>query len=367
MERPRILILGKLPPPLMGPAIATKIILDSDLNGDFELSHFDTRINSNVADLGTFKWGKIKTIKALYYGFSERLKRDAPELVLIPIGQTTAGFLKDIPFIRMAFKSGARVVIQLRGSEFRTWYDRLDPILKNMVRNALRKVDGVIVLGDGLKGIFEGLVPDDKIFVVPNGADYSFPPRRSGGLRILYLANYLPGKGIKETLEAMVMLVEKYGRSFEFQGYGSWNNETYKKECLDLVRDYPNIRLNGSISGEAKWQAFADADIFVFAPNAPEGHPWSLVEASAAGLPLVSSDRGVIGQNVIDGVNGFLLENPHPAEMAEKISILVEDADLRRKLGKESRKLYEEKFTASAMSGNMRGVFQSILQKKCVE
>jgi len=114
-------------------------------------------------------------------------------------------------------------------------------------------------------------------------------------------------------------------------------------------------------------QAFADADIFVFAPKAPEGHPWSLVEASAAGLPIISTDRGAIRQNVTDGENGFLLENPEPKELAEKITLLIKDSDLREKMGAASRKLYESKFTAAAMSSQMRKVFQTVLSETCVE
>jgi glycosyltransferase involved in cell wall biosynthesis len=367
MEKPRILILGKLPPPLMGPAIATRIILDSDLQDDFDLHHFDTRINNDVADMGTFKWQKIKTIRALYSKFDESLTAVKPELVLVPIGQTTAGFLKDVPFIRMAAKAGARVLIQLRGSEFRTWFDGLDPIRKNMVKGALAKVNGVIVLGENLRYLFEGLVPSEKIFVVSNGADYQFPECRTKSLRILYLANYLPGKGVKELLEALVIVHEKYKLRFEFHGYGSWDNESYKNECGKMVDRYANFFLNGSISGEAKWQAFADADIFVFAPKAPEGHPWSLVEASAAGLPIVSTDRGAIRQNVIDGENGFFLENPEPKILAEKIAELISDEALRERMGKASEQLHSTHFTAKAMSSQMRQVFQNILSESCVE
>ena len=366
MEKPRILILGKIPPPLMGPAIATKILLESDLKEDFELHHFDTRINADVADMGSFKWQKLGTIKALYSDFSKRLDEVQPELVLIPIGQTTAGFLKDIPFIRMAAKTSAKVVVQLRGSEFRTWFNKLDPIRKNMVRGALAKVDGVIVLGENLRYLFEGLVDDEKIFVVSNGADYHFPESRTKSLRILYLANYLPGKGIKELLEALVSVHEKYKLRFEFHGYGSWDNEAYKRECIKLVERYPNFFLNGSISGDAKWQAFADADLFVFAPKTPEDHPWSKVEAAAAGLPIISTDRGAISQTVIDGENGFLLPNPDPELLAEKIALLVKDGDLRAKMGKASRKLYQANFTASAMTKKMRHVFQTLLSEACV-
>jgi glycosyltransferase involved in cell wall biosynthesis len=351
----------------MGPAIATRILLNSDLQKDFDLHHFDTRINADVADMGRFKLQKIKTIRALYSKFEQSLKELNPDLVLVPIGQTTAGFLKDVPFIRMAAKAGAKVVIQLRGSEFRTWFDGLDRIRKNMVRGALAKVHGVIVLGENLRYLFEGLVPPEKIFVVANGADYQFPECRTKSLRILYLANYLPGKGIKELLEALILVHERHKLRFEFHGYGSWDNESYKNECVKMVERYANFFLNGSISGEAKWQAFADANIFVFAPKAPEGHPWSLVEASAAGLPIVSTDRGAICQNVIDGENGFLLENPDPKELAAKIAELVKNSDLREKMGKASRQLYESNFTAETMSGQMRHVFQTVLSEACVE
>ena len=366
MERPRVLILGKLPPPLMGPAIATKILLDSDLNEDFELHHFDTKINSDVADMGRFKWDKINSIRNLYKRFDSEITRIKPQLVLIPIGQTTAGFFKDIPLIKKAANSGAKVVVQLRGSEFKTWFDSLDTLRKRMVLASLNRCSGVIVLGDNLRSLFKGLVDDEKIFVVSNGGDYDFPERKSGALRILYLANYLPGKGINELLKALVMLNSR-GVEFDFQGYGSWDNEEYKAECVQLTSGFSNITLNGSISGEAKWQALADADIFVFAPKAPEGHPWSLVEASAAGLPIISTDRGAIRQNVIDRENGFLLENPEPNIIAERLAELLENPQLQQKMGEASRRLYESNFTSSSMTTKMKSVFQTILDKSCVE
>lgn len=351
----------------MGPALATEIILGSDLNKDYELHHFDTRINDDVADMGRFKWSKIKTIRSLYTSFENTLDHLKPELALIPIGQTTAGFTKDVPFIKAAVHAGAKVLLQLRGSQFRRWFDQLDRVRKSMVRSVLSKVDGVIVLGDNLKYLFEGLVPQEKIFVVSNGADYHFPDRKNEKLRLLYLANYLPGKGIKELLQALIVLAEKKMIQFEFHAYGSWDNEKYKAECFQITEGRPHLLLNGSITGEEKWQALADADIFIFAPKAPEGHPWSLVEASAAGLPIVSTDRGAIRQNVIDGVNGHLLDHPDPEKLAEKLENLCVKESLRRQMSEASRSLYKKNFTAKAMSHQMRIVFQKVLSEECVE
>ena len=54
MKKPKILILGKLPPPYYGPAIGNEIILNSKLNNQFELYHLDTRLNSKIKNIGKY-------------------------------------------------------------------------------------------------------------------------------------------------------------------------------------------------------------------------------------------------------------------------------------------------------------------------
>lgn len=364
MSKPSALIMGKLPPPYMGPAVATKIILESSLKERFDLHHFDTRINASVADMGRFKFSKLSTIRALYSAFRQKLQQARPSLVLIPIGQTAAGFFKDLPFIRMAAASGARVLVQLRGSEFRDMYEGLDPLRKMMVRRAFRKIDGAIVLGENLRYIFEGLLPPERIHVVPNGGDFHFPERKNHSLRVTYLANCLPGKGLKELLQGIELLAKEGGFApFEFCAYGSWDNAAYRADCEAIAAQahMAHCRLMGPVSGDAKWQALADSDIFVFAPKAPEGHPWSLIEAAAAGLPLISTDRGAIGQNVVDGHNGYLLNDPEPALLAEALRKLLVDPALRKSMGKASRKLYEERFTGAEMARRLEDVIERVV------
>jgi glycosyltransferase involved in cell wall biosynthesis len=362
MERPRVLILGKLPPPYIGPAVATRIILESSLNERYELHHFDTRINDDVADIGSLKLSKLVTIRTLYKAFRQKLEEVNPDIVLVPIGQTSAGFFKDMPLIRMADKAGAKVVVQLRGSEWRLWFDALDVVRKSWVRKSITRAQGAIVLGENLKSIFQGLVPDDRIFVVPNGGDYTFPERKNRELRVLYLANYLPGKGLLELLKALLILHSKEGiPEFQFVAHGSWNSDSYREACMAIASQLPNCIIGNSVSGAEKWQALADADIFVFAPKAPEGHPWSIVEALAAGLPVVSTDRGAIEQSVKDSVNGFLLPEPDPLNLAKALEQLLIDESLRRNMGAASRALYERDFTAAAMVKRLAVVFDEVL------
>ena len=353
----------------MGPALATEIILNSDLKNEFELHHFDTRINESVADMGKLKAGKIQIIRNQYRAFKSMLQVVKPHLVLIPIGQTTAGFFKDVPFIRMAHKSGAKVVIQLRGSAWRRWFDKLDTFRQMGVKRQLNKVSGAIVLGENLRPIFRDLISEEKIFVVPNGGDYAFPEKAENThIHITYLANYLPGKGILEVLRAMDILSRKRDLPpYKLNAYGSWDSESYRAQCETSAKNLVNVTLHPSVSGDAKWKVLADSDIFVFAPLLPEGHPWSIVEALAAGLPVVSTDRGAIAQSLKDGENGFLLAHPDPEMLAEKLEILIRSSDLRKRMGEKSREMYLSDFTADAMVRNLEKVFNQILQQPCAE
>ncbi len=362
MGKPRILILGKLPPPLIGPALATEIILNSSLKDQFELHHFDTRINASVAEMGKYSFSKLGVIRRKYRYFKMVLKEVKPDLVLIPIGQTSAGFFKDVPFIRMAAKAGAKVVIQLRGSAWRDWFDGLGALQQKTVRSQIRKSHAAIVLGDNLRYIFKDFYPEDMIFVVPNGADYTFPERENNEIQITYLANYLPGKGILELLKALkILIADPEIPTFRFNAFGSWDNAEYRAECESVAKDIPQCVLNDSVSGNEKWQALADTDIFVFAPRSPEGHPWSIVEAMAAGLPIITTDRGAIRQSVEDGVNGFLLKDPIPAELAQKLVTLLKNKTLRMEMGRASREKYLAEFTAEKMVGNLEEVFNKVL------
>lgn len=361
------MLLGKLPPPYIGPAVATKIILESELAERFNLHHFDTRINASVSEMGKFRLSKLAVLGRMYSAFRQKMRRVKPDVVIVPIAQTPGGFLKDVPFIRIASAAGAKVIVQLRGSEFREMYYRLGPWRQKRLRYELGKASAAIVLGDNLRYIFEGFFPDNRIYTVPNGGDFSFPERKNQALRVTYLANCLPGKGLRELLQALDSLAEdKDLPPFEFHAYGSWDNASYRADC-EAITNRPHMahcKLPGPVSGAAKWQALADSDIFVFAPKSPEGHPWSLIEAAAAALPLISTDRGAIAQNVIDGRNGFLLTDPEPALLARALKKLLADPELRKSMGSESRKLYEAQFTGRHMAEKLGDVIDRTMEQR---
>ena len=100
--KPKLLILGPLPPPFMGPAVATEILINSDLKKIFNIYHINTSAHTKISGLGKFQLSSIVKNFSLYYKYFSTIYKNKPDLILIPISQTTLGFLKDSVYIIIA-------------------------------------------------------------------------------------------------------------------------------------------------------------------------------------------------------------------------------------------------------------------------
>jgi glycosyltransferase involved in cell wall biosynthesis len=365
MLRPKVIFLGKLPPPYIGPAVAARIILNSHLKDEFELIHLDTSDHRDINTLAKLDFVNFYLAFKQYFNLIRLLIRHKPVLVYIPVGQTTVGYCRDSIFILMSKLFGRKVLCHLRGGNFKNWYNSANKLVKWWVRIVHKKVDGQIVLGNNLRHLFSWLLPEKKIFVVPNGGNYKFPVviKRGNRIQVLFLANLIGSKGVLDVLQAAVIISEKTDTiTFLFAG-NWWDKETRVEfeRTLDKHPDLP-IQIIGPIKGEEKLSLLASADIFVFPTFYPnEGHPWVIVEAMAAGLPIISTDHGAIIESVTDGKNGFIVEAKNPHQVAEKIDFLLENPKIREQMGAESKKKYIENFTEDRMVERLQAVFEKVI------
>lgn len=366
MDKKKIMILGKLPPPFMGPSIATEILLKSELKNRFKLIHLDTKINNTISSFG--KWNVAKLFKniSVYFKMIKLLFKHKPNLVLIPISQTTTGFLKDSIFILVASMFNNKILIQLRGSDLKNWLSKSSNSMNMYFKWVIKRTDGVIVLGNNLKYLFKDYFNDDNIFVVPNGGNYSIvkqPKDKHEEIKILYFSNLLESKGVDDVVKAIdIIFKENLLKKFSVDLVGAWYSEEVKARCMSLIeKEHLPIRVHTPKSGEDKIRFLSEADIFVFPPRKPEGHPWSIIEAMAAELPIISTDKGAIIESVIDTKNGFIVKVQDPKMIAEKLKLLIENSELRKQMGKESHRLYLENFTEEKMVDKYTFVFKTMM------
>ena len=80
--------------------------------------------------------------------------------------------------------------------------------------------------------------------------------------------------------------------------------------------------------------------------------------------PVVASDVSGCRQAVVDGRNGYLVPAGDSRALAEKIELLLEDAELARRLGAEGRALAEERFDVSRVIERLRACYDELLERK---
>ncbi len=110
----------------------------------------------------------------------------------------------------------------------------------------------------------------------------------------------------------------------------------------------------GQIPDAAKYlKAF---DIFVL-PSVKEGLPYAILEAMAAGLPIVATKVGGIPEMITDGESGLLVPPKNPEALATAIEKLIAAPELRARLGQNAAAVADAKFSLQEMLQKTRQIY----------
>lgn len=89
----------------------------------------------------------------------------------------------------------------------------------------------------------------------------------------------------------------------------------------------------------------------------------AILEALAAGLPIVSTPKGAIPEIIRDGINGFLVAPRNPGQIAEKIVLILQQEEMKRRMGTENVRLAEARFDVGPVQGKMEDLYASLLPR----
>jgi len=293
-----------------------------------------------------------------------------PRLIYLTISQTKIGFLRDILFILASkiISPSSQVTVHLHGSNFRNMYNHCSPTYKKLLTFALGQIDSAIVLGERLKGIFDGLIEEDRIFVVPNGISDPYlesvrAQTASKHFRVIYLGNMVKGKGYLQLLQAAQIVLTSC-ESVNFRFVGEWlskSDREYAEQFLTENKMTNRVRFEGKAIGRHKYHLLRSSDLFVFPSQWNEGQPLVILEAMACGLPILTTNRGAIPETVRCGVNGFILDDGSAKNIANKIIFLARHKELCKTMGRKSREIYEVNYTIDKFIANLQLVWLKTL------
>jgi len=348
IKKKRILFLSPLPPPHYGAAMSSEMCLDIlKQSKKFEVRNiklnFATEMNVLVP-----KWKKIfsffNTIKNLLF----ELKNFKPDLVYFVPATTSFGLIRDYLFVRKIKRYyNGKILFHVR-SRMIDWDSSLG---RKMYEGIFRK-EMAIVLDECLKEDLGDLIPDEKIFVLPNAiknevSNKEFEKiivsrRKNDKFRILFLSNMDESKGWFKLLEACRIL-KNNNFNFECNLVGAWSDSKdeekfysfVKKNSLSGFVNYLGVKINNK-----KNRILKKSDVLVFPTEYKlETFGRVIIEGMMFGLPVIANGIASIPKIIQDGETGFVLKENSPSEIADCVSKL-RNRKLREKMGGLGRKRF---------------------------
>jgi glycosyltransferase involved in cell wall biosynthesis len=169
---------------------------------------------------------------------------------------------------------------------------------------------------------------------------YSIPAERAIVTQVSWV---IPEKGISDFLET-ARLVTQQNRKVQFVvvGDGAYREQYMKDAAAMGIED--RVTWTGMVEDPFREGVFAAADVVCQFSRWEEVFGWMIAEAMAHGKPVVATRVGGVPELVSDGLSGFLVGRGDTNAASERLLRLVQDPELRRKMGEAGRDIVAARF-----------------------
>jgi glycosyltransferase involved in cell wall biosynthesis len=255
-------------------------------------------------------------------------------------------------------------VVSLRGSDVPgydpalAWLHRpMLPITRRIWRGAYR----VVANSQALRALALISAPGLPIDVILNGATETAAIPAAGqaapGLRILAVSRLIARKGL-DTLIAALAQSARPDLSLDIAGDGPIRASLCQLAASCGVAD--RVRFHGFLDQSSLARLYAQADIFVL-PSVAESCSMALLEAMAAGLPLIATKVGGTMELVEHGCNGLMVGARNVDDLSAALKTLAQDPALRERFAAANRRLVRERFSWHAIARQYESIFEESL------
>jgi glycosyltransferase involved in cell wall biosynthesis len=234
-----------------------------------------------------------------------------------------------------------------------------------------RRANAVVAISQAVKEwlVQERRIPSERIRVIHYGiesdplAKANYDLRRSwnldGEFVIGSIGRLEPLKGFQTLIQAMPILLQKLpNASLVIAGHDPWGYGKTLDSLIDQLQLSRHVKLVGFQSDIPLF--LHSIDVFAFASTS-EGFGQVVIEAMAAGKPVLVSKIPPLIEIVVDGESGLLVDHDNPKAFAEGIVWLLKNKEEARRIGEQGAKRVNEVFSAERMARETMELYRSLL------
>jgi glycosyltransferase involved in cell wall biosynthesis len=312
---------------------------------DYLATHGDGSLARNAALA-------LKALRRLVVLFTQHRR------VALHVHTEASSFWRDAVFIGAALAARCPVILQLHGAGFESFYDRADSAARATMRLCLEHAACVAAPSESLCTWARRVTRRNAhVVYLPNPVACDVAPQSSRPNLVLFLGRMEPAKGVFDLLEAVAALRPAVPDvRLVCAGDGDRIAVARYAERLGIA---DAVKFTGWVGPSGKRALLESAAVFAM-PSYDAALPISLLEAMAAGVPVVASAVGGIPEVVVDGVSGFLVAPGDSASLARLLRRLLLDHALGARLGATARESARLRFAPERALPKLEEIYAAV-------
>jgi glycosyltransferase involved in cell wall biosynthesis len=266
-----------------------------------------------------------------------------------------AGFWRECAFMALAAAARCPLIVHLHGAGFERFYDDASAPAQGLIRFFFERAACVLAPSESLRAWACGVARNARVACVPNPVSVSQQPAPSErSSMVLFLGRLQAERGIFDLLEAIAGLRAAVPDvRLVCAGEGDRAGVARYAERLGIG---DAVKFTGWVGPSGKRALLENAAAFAL-PCYAAGLPVSLLEAMAAGVPVVASSVGGIPEAVADGASGFLVAPGDTAALSRLLRKLLLDRALGERIGAAARETVRLRFAPERVVPRLEEIY----------
>jgi glycosyltransferase involved in cell wall biosynthesis len=277
-----------------------------------------------------------------------------------------------VPFVRaFRFRANPRIVWMIRESPNLDEFCREVGTTTQMLQYAFANADRVVFLCKATRDLFTQFDKVGNFAVIHDSVDwddYTDLSRKSSfhfdgnAFNVLTVGTIYPDKGQDVLVDAALDLLTRTDCNFKFHFVGKIGHEEFYQTLRKKIDRHGmggRIVFLGELSRRDVVRAYSECSAFVL-PSRRESFPTVVLEAMAAGKPIIATKVFGTVEQVVDNHSALLVEPNDKSSLADALLRIYSDSALATRLGDNARKEFLERFTLKTMAGKFQELVEEL-------